>query len=390
MNSTPNSNRKHIAIFGKTNVGKSSLLNTIMGQRISLVSENEGTTTDPVKKAMELIPFGPVLFIDTAGLGDKSQLGDLRVKKTLEMISKVDLGIYVLDSLEDDNFKFWKAEADKFNLKYIVVVNKCENLNGNDMEEFKNKFNDVTFVSCLNKQGIDELLERIKKTLQVLEEDKSILGDLVPYNGTVLLVIPVDSEAPKGRLILPQVQVIRDCLDNGIKSYVVRDTELESALKDLKHIDLVITDSQAFKKVSELVPKDIRLTSFSILFARHKGDLKVFVDGVQKIRTLKENDKILIAESCTHNVSHEDIGRVKIPNMLRKYVGGNLDFHYTVGNEFPQDLKEYSLVIHCGACMLNRKSVLNRIKILEEANVPVTNYGVVISFLIGILDRALI
>lgn len=390
MNSTPNGNRKHIAIFGKTNVGKSSLLNKILNQEMSLVSDKEGTTTDPVQKAMELIPFGAVLFIDTAGLGDKTELGRLRVKKTIEVIKKADLGLYIIDGLEDLEFKEWKKEAKKFNLPYLLVVNKMDELLDEEIDNIKKEFKDAIFVSCKNEEGIEELKEKIVEVLSEGKEDKSILGDLVPYNGTVVLVVPIDSEAPKGRLILPQVQVIRDCLDNGIKSYVVRDTELEEALKDLKKVDLVITDSQAFKKMDEIVPKSIPLTSFSILFARHKGDLKSFVDGVQKIRELKVGDKILIAESCTHNVSHEDIGRVKIPNMLKKYVGGELQFEYIVGNNFSRNLGQYSLVIHCGACMVNRKSVLNRIKMCDELNVPITNYGVVISFLVGILDRAVI
>ncbi|MEG0295134.1 MAG: [FeFe] hydrogenase H-cluster maturation GTPase HydF [Clostridium sp.] len=390
MNSTPNGNRKHIGIFGKTNVGKSSLVNKILNQEISLVSDKEGTTTDPVQKAMELIPYGPVLFIDTAGLGDKTELGNLRIEKTIDVIKKSDLAIYVIDGLEDTEFERWKMEAKKYNLQFIVVVNKIDNISSESLEEIKNKINDAVFVSCKTQDGIDELKGKIIKVLSEGEEDKSILGDLVPYNGTVVLVVPIDSEAPKGRLILPQVQVIRDCLDNGIKSYVVRDTELEESLKDLKKVDLVITDSQVFKKVDEIVPKDIPLTSFSILFARHKGDLKVFIDGVKKIRELKVNDKVLIAESCTHNISHEDIGRVKIPNMLKKYVGGNLEFDYIVGHDFPNHIDEYSLVIQCGACMVNRKSILNRINSCKEKNIPITNYGVVISFVMGILDRAII
>lgn len=390
MNSTPNGNRKHIGVFGKTNVGKSSLVNKILNQEISLVSDKEGTTTDPVQKAMELIPYGPVLFIDTAGLGDNTELGSLRVEKTIDVIKKSDLAIYVIDSLQDKEFEDWKKEAKKYNLPYIVVINKVDNISSENIAKLKNEINEAVFVSCKTQVGIDELKDKIIKVLSNGEEDKSILGDLVPYSGTVVLVVPIDSEAPKGRLILPQVQVIRDCLDNGIKSYVVRDTELQEALKDLKKVDLVITDSQVFKKVDEVVPKNIPLTSFSILFARHKGDLKAFVDGVQKIRELKVNDKVLIAESCTHNVSHEDIGRVKIPNMLKKYVGGNLEFDYIVGYDFPKNIDEYSLVIHCGACMVNRKSVLNRIAICEEANIPITNYGIVISFIMGILDRAVI
>ena len=390
MNNTPNANRKHIAIFGNTNSGKSSLMNKILGQEMSLVSEVMGTTTDPVQKAMELIPVGPILLIDTAGLEDTSELGNLRIKKTMEVLKKTDVAVFVLDASSPDfeSFNKWKIEALRYNIPFIIVANKAEVANKEIVETLKDKYEDVICTSTVTNTGIEELKKNLVEILEKEEDEKSLIGDLVPYNGKVVLVVPVDSEAPKGRLILPQVQLIRDCLDNGIKSYVVRDTELEGALKDLKDIDLVITDSQAFKRVSEIVPKDIKLTSFSILFARQKGDLNKFIEGVNKIRNLKPNDNILISESCTHNVFHEDIGRVKIPKLLEKYVGGKLNFTFRVGHDFPENIEKYDLIIHCGACMINRKTVLNRVKQCYEKEVPITNYGVVLAFLTGILDRS--
>lgn len=390
MNSTPNSNRKHIGIYGNTNSGKSSLMNKILGQEMSLVSSVEGTTTDPVQKAMELIPFGPVLLIDTAGLEDKSQLGEIRVKKSLEYLKRLDFAIYVIDGKNKDvnTYKKWKREADKYNINHIVVVNKLDKLNKNEVEEINKLFNEPLFISAKNNENIEMLKDKIIKSLEVGEEEKPIVGDLLPYGSNVVLVVPIDSEAPKGRIILPQVQVIRDCLDHGIKTYVVRDTELEEALNEIKKVDLVITDSQAFKEVDKMVPKEINLTSFSILFARQKGELRDFLDGAYKLKNLKPGNKILICESCTHNVSHEDIGRVKIPKMLEKIAGGELNLEYKVGYDFKDDVNQYDMVIHCGACMVNRKSVVNKINLCKEQNVPITNYGLVIAYFTGILDRS--
>ncbi len=390
MNSTPNANRKHIAVYGKTNAGKSSLINKILNQEISLVSDVPGTTTDPVLKAMEFIPVGPVLFIDTAGFDDKSELGSLRVKKTLDILKRTDVALYVIDGNNIDREEFKKARINfkKYNIPYLTVINKIDEVSEEVLNNLKTEFKDSIFVSTLKDIGIDVIKEALIKRLQEEEEDGPILGDLVPYNGTVVLVVPVDSEAPKGRIILPQVQCIRDCLDHGIKSYVVRDTELSSALEDLKSVDLVVTDSQAFKEVSKIVPENIPLTGFSILFARHKGELKSFVEGANAIRNLKEGSKVLISESCTHNVSHEDIGRVKIPKLLNKFVGGNLNFEYRIGHDFPEDIKKYDLIIHCGACMINRKTVVNRINYCKEQGVPITNYGITLAFLNGILDRS--
>lgn len=390
MNTTPNANRKHIGIYGNTNSGKSSLMNKILGQDISLVSNLEGTTTDPVQKAMELIPFGPILLIDTAGLEDKSQLGEIRVRKSLDYLKRLDFAIYVVDgkNLDIDTYKKWKREANKYNIKHMVVVNKLDRLSEDEIHNINNIFDNPLFISAIKNENLDKLKEELIKNLEQDEEDKPIVGDLLSYGSTVILVVPIDSEAPKGRIILPQVQVIRDCLDHGIKTYVVRDTELEEALKEIKNVDLVITDSQAFKEVDKIVPKNINLTSFSILFARQKGELSDFLDGAKKLKDLKPGDNILICESCTHNISHEDIGRVKIPRMLNKIAGGDLNLEYKVGYDFNEDVEKYDMVIHCGACMVNRKSVVNKINLCKEKNIPITNYGLVIAYFTGILDRS--
>ena len=390
MNTTPNANRKHIGIYGNTNSGKSSLMNKILGQDISLVSNLEGTTTDPVQKAMELIPFGPILLIDTAGLEDKSQLGEIRVRKSLDYLKRLDFSIYVVDgkNLDIDTYKKWKREANKYNIRHMVVVNKLDRLSEDEIHNINNIFDNPLFVSAIKNENLDKLKEELITNLEQDEEDKPIVGDLLSYGSTVILVVPIDSEAPKGRIILPQVQVIRDCLDHGIKTYVVRDTELEEALKEIKNVDLVITDSQAFKEVDKIVPKNINLTSFSILFARQKGELSDFLDGAKKLKDLKPGDNILICESCTHNISHEDIGRVKIPRMLNKIAGGDLNLEYKVGYDFNEDVEKYDMVIHCGACMVNRKSVVNKINLCKEKNIPITNYGLVIAYFTGILDRS--
>ena len=390
MNSTPNSNRKHIVIYGKTNAGKSSLINNLVRQNVALVSKEAGTTTDPVFKAMELIPIGPVLFIDSAGINDKTSLGDLRVSKTLELLKRTDLAIYLMDGedIDEKALKDMKLQFKKFNIPYILVINKCDKLDEEKLKTLKNEYENAIFISAHNNSNIDKLKEKIIDILKEQEEDVSLVGELLPYGSKVIMVVPVDSEAPKGRLILPQVQCIRDCLDHGIKSYVVRDTELKEALKEIKNVDLVITDSQAFKNVDEIVHKNIKLTSFSMLFARQKGDINEFLKGVEAVRNLKPKDKILISESCTHNTSHEDIGRVKIPKLLSKYVGGDLDITFKVGHEFPEEIEDYKLIIHCGACMVNRKTVVNRINLCKEKEVPITNYGVILSFLTNTLDRS--
>ncbi|PRR81096.1 [FeFe] hydrogenase H-cluster maturation GTPase HydF [Clostridium vincentii] len=394
MNNTPNANRKHIALFGRTNSGKSSLMNRLVGQDVALVSDKAGTTTDPVLKAMELIPVGAVLFIDTAGLGDRSSLGDLRISKTYEILKRTDIAIYLMDisNIDYEEYDKFKRDFKKYNIPHLLVINKVDIIDSDSLKEITNiideKYKDAIYISLASDTGINLLKDKLIEVLSKEEEELPIVGDLLSYGAKVVLVVPVDSEAPKGRLILPQVQCIRDCLDHGIKSYVVRDTELEVALKELKDVDLVITDSQAFKIVDEIVPKDINLTSFSMLFARQKGDINEFLEGVQAVRNLKPGDKILISESCTHNVSQEDIGRIKIPKLLNKYVGGDLNIDFKIGHEFTDNIDEYKLIIHCGACMLNRKTVVNRINICKEKSVPITNYGVILSFLTNTLERS--
>jgi [FeFe] hydrogenase H-cluster maturation GTPase HydF len=389
MFNTPNANRKHIAIYGKTNSGKSSLLNAIIGQEVSLVSDVKGTTTDPVNKAMELIPFGPVVFIDTAGLGDNTELGELRIKATLKILQRTDFAIYVMaaDDVDDESYKVLVNVFRKYSIPHMLVINKIDIVDEETVSNLRKRFTSAQFVSAREEINILELKDELVKRLQGEEVDETIVGDLVDYNGKIVMVVPVDSEAPKGRLILPQVQLLRDCLDHGIKSYVVRDTELKSALEDIKDIDLVVTDSQAFKMVDELTPKNIKLTSFSILFARYKGDLGVFIEGAKKIEVLNENSKVLISESCTHNHSHEDIGRVKIPNLLNKYLGIKLNYEFKMGHDFPENIEEYDLIIHCGSCMLNKKTMQTRIDKCSEKHVSITNYGVVLAYLTGILER---
>jgi [FeFe] hydrogenase H-cluster maturation GTPase HydF len=331
------------------------------------------------------------VFIDTAGLDDEGELGDLRVEKTLKVLQKTDFALYVMDIKDIDTELFQEAEKQfkKFNIPYLLVINQADSVGEQERSRVQELYPKALIVSAKEDTGILELKEVLIQRIQENITEPPIVGDLVPYNGTVILVVPVDSEAPKGRIILPQVQVIRDCLDHGIKCYVVRDSELESALQDLKHIDLVITDSQAFKVVSEIVPASIPLTSFSILFARYKGDLKEFAQGVGIIANLPNQARILITEGCTHNHSHEDIGRYKIPNLLQKKTGKTFQFDFKMGQDFPLNVKEYDLVIHCGSCMLNQKTMITRINICRENNVPITNYGVVLAYLSGILDRSL-
>lgn len=393
MENTPKGLRKHIGIYGKVNAGKSSIMNKLVGQEVSLVSEVKGTTTDPVSKVMELIGLGPVVFIDTAGIDDNSELGELRVEKSLGTLDKIDFGIFIMaaDEIELDSLDNFKEEMKKRKTPYLAVINKIDLLSIDKLQELKKRetLKDAIFVSIKDLDTMGKLKSHLVTELQD-EADNTLIGDLVPYNGKVILVIPMDSEAPKGRLILPQVQVIRDCLDHGIKTYIVRDTELESSLDDIKDVDLVITDSQIFKKVQKIIPEDMKLTSFSILMARQKGDIQKLINGVKALERLNliDNPKILIMESCSHNTSHEDIGRVKIPNLINKYLNKDIEFTFKMGQDFPKDIKEYDLVIHCGSCMFNRKTMLRRIDLCNEKGVSITNYGVVLAYLAGILDRA--
>ena len=384
---TLKSMRLHIGIFGKTNVGKSSLLNKISNQSVSIVSDVAGTTTDVVEKSMELLPVGPVTFLDTAGLDDKTDLAEKRIEKTMKIVNRCDVAVVVCDyNGIDDYEKNLIEKFEELKIPYLVVVNKC------DIKEIKlSGYENILYTSTVSDKDI---VFKFKEALvRLLPDDfintPKIAGDLVPEKSTVILVVPIDKEAPKGRLILPQVQTIRDLLDSNCMPYVVKETELKDALDNLKTPPaLVITDSQAFKKVAEIVPENIPLTSFSILFARLKGDLKEFVNGAEAIENLNDGDRVLILESCSHHAIDDDIGRVKIPNLLRQKTGKDLKIEHYSGHDFP-DITPYKLIIHCGACMTNRREVLSRILIANNKNIPITNYGVVISYCLGILQRAI-
>src|SRR6056297_1483791 len=393
MNKTPRANRTHIGIYGKRNAGKSSLLNTIVGQEIAIVSDVKGTTTDPVNKTMELLPYGPVVFIDTAGLDDAGALGDLRVKKSMKVLQRTDFAIYIVDAstMEEStiDFKLFKKNFEKMNIPYLLVVNKIDLIDEDQLRILEKRYDKAAFVTVNDLHSVIDLKERLIDCLTLEKNEPAIVGDLLNYGDTVIMVVPIDSEAPKGRLILPQVQMIRDCLDHGIKSYVVRDTELKAALNDLEKVDLVITDSQAFKAVNEIVPDDILLTSFSILFAKYKSnDLEALLDGIDTLKNLNKNSKILISEACTHNTSHEDIGRFKIPALIEKKLGFKPTIEFQMGHDFPLDVKDYDLIVHCGACMVNAKTMKTRVSMCKENSVAITNYGLLIAYFTGILDRS--
>lgn len=386
--------RLHIGIFGKTNVGKSSLLNRITNQDVSIVSNIAGTTTDVVEKTMELLPIGPVNFLDTAGINDSTALSSERIEKTMKIINRTDVAIVVCDYNGIDDYE--RNLIEKFNelkIPFMIFINKTDEKYPSDsiIEDLKNYTKHILLSSVKTD---DLIVFKIKELLvKLLPEDfvnsPKIVGDLIPQGSTVILVIPIDKEAPKGRIILPQVQTLRDLLDNNCVSVVVKESELKSAIDNLKIApSLVVTDSQAFKNVSEIVPENIPLTSFSILFARLKGDLNTFSQGAKSIEKLQDGDRVLILESCTHHAIEDDIGRVKIPNLLRKKTGKNLIIDNIAGHDFP-DISKYKLIIHCGACMTNRREVLSRILLASENNVPITNYGICISYCLGILPRAL-
>ena len=387
------SNRLHIGIFGKTNVGKSSFLNYITGQDISIVSDVAGTTTDVVEKSMELLPVGPVNFLDSAGVDDCSELSTKRLDKTLKVLNRTDVAVLICDYKGINDYDI--SLISKFNelkIPFIVIVNKSEieqisNTNLKNIESFTQN------ILITSVKSDNDLIFKFKSLIVSLLPEEfvnnpKIVGDIVPEGSTVVMVIPIDKEAPKGRIIRPQVQTLRDLLDSGCVTIAVRDSELKSALDNLKTPpSLVITDSQAFKKVDEIVPDNISLTSFSILFARLKGDLRAFIDGAKAIDNLCDKDKVLILESCTHHAIEDDIGKVKIPNLLKKKTGKNLIIEHFSGHDFP-DIAGYKLIIHCGACMTNRKEVLSRILAANKAGVPITNYGIAISYCLGILERA--
>lgn len=430
LNSTPSANRIHIGFFGRRNAGKSSVVNAVTGQELAVVSEVKGTTTDPVYKSMELLPLGPVVIIDTPGFDDEGQLGELRVRKTKQVLNKTDVAVLVVDATQDlracdeELIRLFEAKE----IPYVVVYNKIDLLesenavvakeetvpqgekesrrdeNSEEKEpelegipeekepkrkETKTLKNNEIYVSALHKQGIYELKELIGKSVQVETEKLKIAGDLIKPSDFVVLVVPIDSAAPKGRLILPQQQTIRDILEADAVSVVVKENELKNTLRNLgRKPALVITDSQAFEQVSSDVPEDILLTSFSILMARYKGFLDVAVQGVAAVDALQDGDTVLISEGCTHHRQCDDIGTVKIPRWLREYTGKDIHFETSSGTEFPEDLSSYKMVIHCGGCMLNEREVKYRMKCSVDQKIPFTNYGIMIAYIKGILKRS--
>lgn len=387
LNSTPSADRVHIGIFGRRNAGKSSLINALTGQSLAIVSDVAGTTTDPVSKAMELLPLGPVVMIDTAGLDDIGELGALRVKKTYQVLNKTDIALLVVSSVDgmtDEDQRMLERIKDK-KLAYLIVYTKTDLAPAPQLDA------DSIAVSAQSGENIHELKERIAALAKEEKAEFPIIADKVSSGDLAVLVIPIDNAAPKGRLILPQQQTIRELLDCGCTSVVTRETELADTLGKLAvKPKVVITDSQAFGKVSKIVPEDITLTSFSILFARHKGSLIEQVRGAAQIDKLKSGDTVLISEGCTHHRQCGDIGTVKLPMFIKKRTGlDDLNFQFTSGTEFPDDLSPYSLVIHCGGCMLNEREMKYRIKCAQDAGVRITNYGVAIAHCNGILKRSL-
>jgi len=388
LNSTPTANRIHIGFFGKRNAGKSSIVNAITGQQLSIVSDTKGTTTDPVFKSLELLPLGPVTVIDTAGFDDIGELGSLRIQKTLKILNKSDIAVLVvdasigMDSSDNEFISLFKKKS----IPYCIVYNKSELL-----DTIPDDTENTIYVSALNNTKIYELKEKISKLLPDDKLNKHIVADLIKPLDLAILVIPIDESAPKGRLILPQQQVIRDILEAGASALTVKDTEFKAVISSLGiKPALVITDSQVFGKISKECPDDIPLTSFSILLARFKGYLETAVKGVKAIEELKDNDTVLISEGCTHHRQCNDIGTVKLPKLLTSYTDKKLNFEFTSGTEFPDNLDKYSLVIHCGGCMLNEREVMYRMNHSVSCNTPFTNYGTAIAYMNGILKKSLI
>jgi [FeFe] hydrogenase H-cluster maturation GTPase HydF len=394
MRKTPKGFRLHIGLFGRRNAGKSSLLNALTRQEVSIVSEIAGTTTDPVEKPMEMLPIGPVLFIDTAGVDDLGALGEMRVRKTQQVFDRTDLGVLVVPEGEWTPFEDAILERlSERQIPVIIVFNKSDVAGPSDelRERLKRKKIPLLETVATEGQGIRALHEAlIRATPEEYFSPPSIVSDLIPPGEMAVLVVPIDKEAPRGRLILPQVQTIRDLLDGDQYSMVVKERELRDALDRLKRPPgIVVTDSQAFLKVSADTPPEIKMTSFSILFARQKGDLMQMVQGAASIEQLEPKARLLIAEACSHHPITEDIGRVKIPRWLRQFVGGDLDITHVQGHDFPEDVSAWDLVIHCGACMWNRREVLTRLMRCRESGVPITNYGLAIAYSLGIFERAL-
>lgn len=387
LNAQPSGERVHIGFFGLRNAGKSSVVNRVTGQTLSIVSDVKGTTTDPVQKAMELLPVGPVVIIDTPGIDDEGMLGEERVRRALRVLEKTDIAVLVTDSArglqpaEQELIELFRKRA----LPFVIAHNKAD-LTAAPATVPENEI----YVSAVTGNGINELKELIARTVKPTVREKHLVADLLAPNDTVVLVVPIDSAAPKGRLILPQQQTIRDILEAGAISLVTRETELARTLEALREPPrLVITDSQAFGLVAKLVPQSIQMTSFSILFARCKGNLRQAVLGAARLNTLQDGDTVLISEGCTHHRQCGDIGTEKLPNWIRKFTGKDIQFEFTSGGEFPEDLSRYALAVHCGGCMLNEREMQYRLRHSAEQDVPMTNYGIAIAHMHGILDRAL-
>ncbi len=395
LNSTPSSDRVHIGIFGRRNAGKSSIINAITGQNLAIVSDIKGTTTDPVLKAMELLPLGPVVIIDTPGLDDTGELGKLRIQKAYQILNKTDIAVLVIDSTAG------MTEADagildrimKKQIPFVIVLNKSDIAGTSNAASSVNMpdvpSDNIIAVSTVTGENIHELKELIARQAPA-ENEQRIVSDLIQPSDFVVLVVPIDKAAPKGRLILPQQQTIRDILEAGAVSIVVKESELEETLRQLgKAPALVITDSQVFAKVSAVVPSDIPLTSFSILFARYKGSLDTVVRGAKALDTLADGDTILISEGCTHHRQCEDIGTVKLPRWITSYTGKKVNFEFSSGTEFPMDVSKYRLLVHCGGCTLNEREMKYRLKCAEDQDIPITNYGIAIAHMQGILERSI-
>ncbi|SJZ47580.1 [FeFe] hydrogenase H-cluster maturation GTPase HydF [Garciella nitratireducens] len=391
LNSTPSSERLHIGLFGKRNAGKSSVINAITGQKLAIVSEQKGTTTDPVYKAMEILPIGPVVLIDTPGFDDQGQLGKQRIEKSIQVLNKVDMAILIIDGnlgISEDDYR-WIEKFKEKNIPYLIVMNKLDLVKNAD-KKWENKLDFIIWVSTRTGENIHKLKEEIGKIAPFKEEMSRIIGDLIRPLDFVVLVVPIDKSAPKGRLILPQQQTIRDILDSNAISIVVKETEFKKVLQYLgKKPKLVITDSQVFEQVSKETPEDILLTSFSILFARYKGNLKEAVKGVKILDSLKEGDRILISEGCTHHRQCDDIGTIKLPRMIANYTGKQIQFEFSSGRDFPENLSKYAMVIHCGGCTLNKREMKYRIHCAQKQGVAITNYGILMAYINGILKRSI-
>ncbi|SFO11409.1 [FeFe] hydrogenase H-cluster maturation GTPase HydF [Pseudobutyrivibrio sp. UC1225] len=388
LNSTASGQRVHIGFFGIRNAGKSSIVNKLTNQEISLVSAHKGTTTDPVKKAMEILPIGPVVIIDTAGFDDEGELGELRKHRTYRILDEIDIVVMVLDArekeLSEEEADFLKNVKER-NVPYIIIENHTDEAEAHGYAGLEEE--NLIFVDATS-DDMSQVKEALIKLLPNVKEP-ALVADLVEPRSTVVLVIPIDESAPKGRVILPQQMVLRDLLDNNCKILCCQPEELAEALEEDKNISLVITDSQAFEEVSKIVPEDTALTSFSILMARYKGSLNTQLEGVAALKKLVDGDKVLISEACTHHRQCNDIGTVKMPGWVRKYTGKEIDFEFSSGNDFPEDLSKYKLVIHCGGCMINGAEMQNRVKHCKSQGVPVVNYGMAIAEFNGILDRSL-